>query len=240
MRKFWGFYDNGTYKVGCNGQTMYLYDVENRELAKFKDIAYAYRGAFKPNSNVFILRSTDGRIAVYDCDEKKLLLKFRFSNIDYSQDDGFCFSPDGKYFINIERIHSSTQTRLSIYETDTFSPVKRLFEDDEQLVLSNIEYQSVKNEYLMLFFMRGDDGVYSQGYVGTLTGNDIINMLPLSSKAYDFLQSYKSIQLSGFTEKSMEWSGLHYRGYSNEEILKFRDRNFDLSTFPQIAETIVE
>jgi len=240
MRKFWGFYDNGVYKVGCNGQTMYLYDVENRELAKFRDIAYAYCGAFKPNSNIFVLRSTDGRIAVYDCDERKLFLKFRFSNIDYSQDDGFCFSPDGKYFINIERIHSSTQTRLSIYETDTFSPVKRLFEDDEQLVLRNIEYQSIKNEYLVLFFMRGDDGVYSQGYVGTLIGNDIINILPLSSKAYDFLRSYKSLQLSGFTEKSMEWSGLHYRGYSNEEILKFRDRNFDLSTFPQIAETIVK
>ena len=240
MRKFWGFYDNGTYQVGCNGQTMYLYDAENRELAKFKDIKYAYCGAFKPNSNLFVLRSTDGRIAVYDCDERKLLHKFRFSYVDSAQDDGFCFSPDGRYFINIERIGSSTQTRISIYETDTFSPVKRLFENNVQLVFSSIEYRSLENQYFVLFFMRGNDGTYNQGYVGALKEDAIVDKQPLSSKAYDFIQSYKSLQLLGFTEKSMEWSALHYRGYSNEEILRFRDKNFDLSTFPQIADKIVK
>ena len=240
MRKFWGFYDNGSFKVGCNGQTMYLYDAENHELAKFKDITYAYCGAFKPNSNMFILRSTEGRIAVYDCDEKKLLKKFRFSDVDYSQDDGFCFSPDGKYFLNIERIGSSIHTRLSIYETDTFSPIKRLFENDEQLAMSNIEYNPFDNQYSVLFFMRGNDGVYSQGYVGVLKEDSIIEEQPLSSKAYNFLQSYKSLQLSGFTEKSMEWSELHYAGYSNGEILKLRDINIDLSSFPQIAEKIIK
>ncbi len=240
MRKFWGFYDNGIYKVGCNGQTMYLYDVENHELAKFKDIAYAYFGAFKPNSNIFVLRSTDGRIAVYDCAERKLLRKFRFSSVDGGQDDGFCFSPDGKYFMNIERIGSSTRTRLSIYETQSFSLIKQLFENDVSLVLSNIEYHPLNNEYVVLFFMRGNDGIYTQGYVGVLNEDNIIKKQPLSSNAYHFLQSYKSLQLFGFTEKSMEWSGLHYDGYSNEEILNFRDRNFDLYSFPQIAETIVK
>ena len=41
MRRFWGFYDNGKYKVGCNGATMYLYDTDNHERAKFKDSACA-------------------------------------------------------------------------------------------------------------------------------------------------------------------------------------------------------
>lgn len=240
MRKFWGFYDNGTYKVGCNGQTMYLYDATNHELAKFKDITYAYRGAFKPHSNIFLLRSTDGRIAIYDCDERKLLSKFCFSDIAYSQDDGFCFSPNGKYFLNIERTKSSTRTRLSIYETQTFSPVKRFFEDVVPLVLSNIEYNPNDSAYYVLFFMRGNNGAYNQGYVGVFKEDCIIKKQPLSSKAFNFLESYKSLQLSGFTEKSMEWSGLHYRGYSNEEILKFRDRNLTLSSFPQIAEEIIK
>ena len=88
--------------------------------------------------------------------------------------------------------------------------------------------------------MRGNDGTYNQGYVGALKEDAIVDKQPLSSKAYDFLQSYKSLQLLGFTEKSMEWSALHYRGYSNEEILRFRDKNFDLSTFPQIADKIVK
>lgn len=240
MRKFWGFYDNGTYKVGCNGQTMYLYNAQNRELAKFKDTTYAYRGAFKPHSNIFLLRSTDGRMAVYDCDERKLLNKFRFSDVDGAQDDGFCFSPDGQYFMNIERIGSSTQTRLSIYETQTFSPVKRMFENEESLVLSDIEYSTVAKQYTLLLFTRGNDGVYSQGYVGELKGDKIINLQQLTSKAYNFLLSYKSLQASGFTEKAMEWSGLHYDGYSNEEILRLRDRNFDLFSFPQIADEVVK
>lgn len=240
MRKFWGFYDNGTYKVGCNGQTMYLHDDKNHELAKFKDITYAYRGAFIPRSNIFVLRSTEGRMAVYDCDERRLLFKFRFSDVGYSQDDGFCFSPDGKYFLNIERIGSSTRTRLSIYETQTFSPVRRLFENDVQLVLSNIEYNPNNYEYSVLFFMRGIDGVYSQGYVGVFEKDCIIKMQSLSPQAYRFIESYKSLQLSGFTEKSIEWSGLHYAGYSNEEILELRNMNFDLSSFPQIAEEIVK
>lgn len=239
MRKFWGFYDNGIYKVGCNGQTMYLYNAQNHELAKFKDITYAYRGAFKPNSNIFVLRSADGRLAVYDCDERKLLSKFRFSNVDGSQDDGFCFSPDGQYFLNIERVESSTRTRLSIYETQTFTPIKRLFENEESLVLSDIEYNTADDQYMLLFFTRGKDACYNQGYVGALRDDQIINLQQLSRKAYDFLRSYKSLQTSGFTEKSMEWSGLHHDGYSNEEILKLRDRNFDLSFFPKIAEGIV-
>ena len=38
MRKFWGFYDNGRCRAGCNGGTVYIYDQANRELAKFQDI----------------------------------------------------------------------------------------------------------------------------------------------------------------------------------------------------------
>lgn len=240
MRKFWGFYDNGKYKVGCNGTTMYLYDADDHELARFKDIPYAYRGAFKPASNIFVLRSTEGRIAVYDCDERKLLNKFRFSDIDYSQDDGFCFSPDGMYFLNIERVESSTRTRLSIYETHSFSLTKRLFEDNGSLVLSEIEYNATHNEYNVLFFERDSKGVYSQGYIGMLSGGKLAQAQPIDSKAYQFLSSYKSLQLSGFTEKSMDWSGLHYAGYSNDEILKLKDRNIDMASFVLIAEEIVK
>ncbi|MCI5900162.1 MAG: hypothetical protein MRZ69_07420 [Lachnospiraceae bacterium] len=240
MRKFWGFYNNGKYKVGCNGATMYLYDADDHELAKYKDIPYAYRGAFKPESNIFVLKSTEGRLAVYDFDERKLLYKFRFSNVDGEQDDGFCFSPDGNYFINIERTGSSVHSRLSIYEMHSFSPVKRLFENDRSLALSHIEYNALENQYTILFFIRDTQGFYSQGYIGEFKDDQIIHKRPLSYKAYDFLSDYKSLQLSGFTEKAMEWSSLHYDGFTNNEIIKLRDRNFDMLSFPQIAETFVK
>lgn len=53
MRKFVGYYDNGTYRVGCNGAAIYVYNQNNQELARFKDIKYAYRGKFLPDSNIF-------------------------------------------------------------------------------------------------------------------------------------------------------------------------------------------
>lgn len=71
MRSFWGFYDNGIYRVGCNGGTVYVYDQDNKELAKFKDLKYAYEGAIRPGANIFVLKSGEGPLAVYDLNRKK-------------------------------------------------------------------------------------------------------------------------------------------------------------------------
>ena len=38
----------------------------------------------------------------------------------------------------------------------------------------------------------------------------------------------------------MKWSGLHYEGLTNEEIVTLRDRNFDMASFPQIAEQMIK
>ena len=35
MRKFWGFYKNESYCVGCNGATVYIYDKDENEITKF-------------------------------------------------------------------------------------------------------------------------------------------------------------------------------------------------------------
>ena len=80
MRKFWTFLDNGTYRVGCNGGTLYVYDQNNRELAKFKDLTYAYTGAFHPGKNLFALKSTGGGLAFYDLDEMRLCAGIRSAN----------------------------------------------------------------------------------------------------------------------------------------------------------------
>ena len=42
MKKFGGFYENEKFKVGCNGASIYVYDTNDIELARFKDIQYAY------------------------------------------------------------------------------------------------------------------------------------------------------------------------------------------------------
>ena len=74
MRKFWGLYKNDKYIVGCNGATVYVYDTDWKELAKFNDFPYAYNGAFKPGSNVIAVKSTEGYLGFYDLDTLRILL----------------------------------------------------------------------------------------------------------------------------------------------------------------------
>ena len=108
------------------------------------------------------------------------------------------------------------------------------------MALSDIEYNPFVDQYNILFFERDGHGTYRQGYIGELNKDQIINAQPIDSKAYNFLRSYKSLESMGFTEKAMEWSGLHDSGYTNDEILSLRDRNFDMRSFLQIAEKIVK
>ena len=227
VKKFWGFYSNGTYQVGCQEHTMYLYDAAGRELARFKDLRYAPLGAFQPGTNRFLLRSTAGRIAVYDCDERKLLKKFDFSTVHFAQDDGFCFAPDGKYFYNIERFPVDIKPRLRVYETESFTPVRELGEKN----LSEILYDESRDRVQLLYFTRSADGCFDQGYVGTLEGETIAMLRRLSEEEYEFLRGWLSLRNSGFTEKAMEWSGLHYDGYTNDQLQTLRDRELDLETF---------
>ncbi len=103
MRNYWSLVGNGKYQVGCTGQTVYVLDNDGNEIAKFKDLIYAYTPVISPNGDIFVVKTTEGRLAVYSFSPPKLIKKFRFSKVDASQDDNFCFSPDGKELYNIER-----------------------------------------------------------------------------------------------------------------------------------------
>ena len=120
MRKFWGFYENETFKVGCNGGTVYIYDKNDKELAEFKDISYAYEAIFKPNANIIVVKSTEGSLAIYDLEKLALVKKIVITRIG-AQDEGYCFTPDGKYFYNIEKPYDSTKTQMTVYNTTDFS-----------------------------------------------------------------------------------------------------------------------
>ena len=84
MRKFWCYISNGIYSVGCTGQTVYVYDKEGKELAKFKDIKYGYKAVFSPTQNIFIVKSTGAYFAVYSLDTMSLI-KIEPSYIEYDE-----------------------------------------------------------------------------------------------------------------------------------------------------------
>ena len=78
MKNFWSFTGNDKFNIGCTGSTVYIYDKNNKELAKFKDINYAYSSLISPDGDILTIKSTDGKLAIYSLETMSLIKKFRF------------------------------------------------------------------------------------------------------------------------------------------------------------------
>ncbi len=202
MKKFWTYIENDNYGVGCTGRTVYVYDKNGTKLVEFKDLPYAYKAAFSPLGNIFVVKTTEGRLAVYSLESLSLIKKFRYSKVDGAQDDGFCFSSDGKYFINLERQGDCLHSAISVYDTMDFSRKSQLLLVDSMMV-SHIEL--VDGEYYVLGFMRGEDRVLSDCFVGKFANNEIKDIQIISKQEREFYYDYLRLKLSGFTEKEYEW-----------------------------------
>jgi hypothetical protein len=219
MKKFWSYIENDEYGVGCTGQTVYLYDKNGTELKKFKDLPYEYKPAFSPNSNIFIVKTAEGRLAVYSLDTLSLIKKFRYSKVNGAQDDGFCFSSDGRYFVNLERQGDDLHSAISVYNAKDFSRVSQLLLD-ENMMVSHIELGD--GEYYVLGFMRGTDRVMTNGFVGTFANGQIQDILPISEQEYEFYSDYLYLKMMGFTEKA-------YGDYFSVSLEKLRSADHSLA-----------
>ncbi|MBQ7646582.1 MAG: hypothetical protein IJS94_04870 [Clostridia bacterium] len=206
MRNFWSFIGNDKYDIGCTGQTVYLYDKQGVELAKFKDLPYAYTAAVSPKGDIFVVKTTEGRMAVYSFDPPSLIKKFRFSKVGGAQDDNFCFSADGSELYNIERHIDSVKTALSVYDTSDFSLKRRILDTDFSTVLSGIENGEKAGEYYVLGYFRGETGAAKKSFVAKLTGSELHDIVCIPDTDYFFFESYVSLRMSGFTKMKYEWS----------------------------------
>lgn len=216
MRQFYGFYDNGKYRVGCNSRTVYVYDQDGAELAKFRDIPYAYTGAFKPGTNIFVAKSTEGKLAVYDLDAGRLLKKHSIASHG-GQDEGYAFSHSGDLFYNIEKPRDSLYTQLAVYDTSDFHKKAVYFADNRRMHLEELEVYP--DEIYVVGFMRDDDGVWDYGFAAKFADGEIIAPRRIRSTAYVFptlkgrhaetdycyLQQYKYWQRQGFAEKGCQF-----------------------------------
>lgn len=195
MKNFEGFDSNGEYSVGCTGRTVYLYDKDGMELAKFRDLIYAYSPLISPDGKIFVVKTTEGRLAVYSLEHRTLIKKFRFSKVDGAQDDNFCFSPDGKELYNIERHIDSCKTALSVYDTTDFSLKKRILGDDYNLVLTAVEYSAGENKIFLLGFERKpQSGVAYKFFVGELIEDNLKNIAYISEKEHNFYLDCKHFE----------------------------------------------
>lgn len=210
MRKFWSYITNGVYSVGCTGRMVYVYDQAGAEVAKFKDIRHGYHAALSPTQNLLVVKSTEACFAVYSLDQLSLIRIVEFSDVNLSQDDGYCFSKDGSRFYNIERQGSSTNSAISVYDTATFERTQMFLEDDGKMEPSYIECAE-NGEIFVLGYLRGDNGVICGGFVSRLSEQGLEEIRKISVEDYDYYHDFKALELKGFTETAKEFSGFAYK-----------------------------
>lgn len=85
-----------------------------------------------------------------------------------------------------------------------------MFADDKQMVLDFLEFDTEKDICYVPGFMRDGSGVFDYGFVAIfdVETQAICNIKAIDIKEYDYLRNYKYWEMSGFTEKSLEWSPL--------------------------------
>lgn len=204
MKKFKSYIKNEQYAIGCTGTTVYVYDLEGNELARFKDLQYGYNPMFNPVRNEFIVKSTDGRLAYYSLDEMRLIKKFRFSKVDGSQDDSFCFSKDGALFYNLERHIVSYNSGLSVYDVNDFSVVRTFAIEDENLRLHDIQCDYETGEIYLLGEKRDDSE--NENFAAILGRDGLEKVAYISESVADYYHWSISLEISGFTDYAFEWT----------------------------------
>ena len=203
MRKFIGTATNDNFTVGCTGQTVYLLDKDGNEIAKFQDIIYAYKPILSPDGKQFVVKSTNGMLAVYSLQTFSLTKKFRFSKVDGAQDDGCCFCTYGKWFVNIERQKDDLHSAISVYDTSDFSLVEQVHFDD-YTALEHIEFDGNTNTLYVLGYMRDENKVFDYGFIAVFAENELCNITPITAKEHEFYNEYKNLEMMGFSENAVE------------------------------------
>lgn len=201
MRNFWTFISNGKYSVGCSGQSVYVYDGDGNEIKRFQDLIYAYDAVFSLDGRLLVVKTTEGRMAVYDMDKLALIKKFRFSKEDAGQDEGMCFSELGDLFYNIESFPDTLTTRLAIYNTKDFSLKGYLFENEPEICLEQIEIVDGVC-YLLGFKRNGDEN--NIFFISKLENGELNQFTPISEDDFWFYTYFTDLKRSGFTRKTFE------------------------------------
>ncbi len=196
MPLFKSIVKNEHHSIGCTGQTVWVWDKNDTVLAKFKDLKYAYKALISPRGDIFIARSSEGLLAVYSLENLSLIKKFRFSKEEESGDHGCCFSPDGKYFVNIEYHRSHWNSSLAIYDTADFSLASRIVMGE---YLHIQEMQVVAGEYYVIGYTRKENRVGDKFFVAKLRDNVLCDAVQISESDYWFY--IENIQQTVFGDK---------------------------------------
>ena len=126
-------------------------------------------------------------------------------------------------------MHIDCYTRLTIYDAETFEPIKRLFEETEdEQILDYIECDKENGNIYILGFTRGNDREFHKPFIAQLEDDKLTDIVNIPYDEYEYLEGYKELECKGFTPKAKEWSSLKYDGYDTTDI---ETKNFRLADY---------
>ena len=203
MRDFYGFYSNGTYKVGLSG-TAWVYDREDRLLGRFKETPYSYVGAFVPGTDRFVCHTNECHLVVYDLAAMRMLKKIRTSRCGVAESRGLAFSPDGKRLYCVQADWTDAlRTRLLVYDTERFEVLEEHFAQQDRLVPEEIEIEDDGTCYLSAGLREAKTGVITENVVGLFRDGALVE-----PRAYDedwkTVLAYFNWKRSGYTRKAFQ------------------------------------
>lgn len=204
MRNFWSFISNDKYGIGCTGQTAYVLDAAGEEVARFRGLSYAYDPYLKPNGELFVVKSKEGRFYVFDLKSMQPVMRFKNFH-ETTQDTGACFSHDGKYFYDVESRYNAKNhftSDIVTYDGETFAELSRVSSADWVMEIS------CENGLYVLGCTRDEKGIADKEYIARFDG-EIRDRKFFADKG-EFWEAVRRmrVQRAGFTDKAMEWSYL--------------------------------
>jgi WD40 repeat protein len=192
VKKYLTYISNGRYAAGTTGRTVHVFDGEGNKLAEFRDLTYAYEAAFTPSGDKLIVKSTEGKLALYSLTELKLVKKLSFGSAP--QDGGFCFSHDGKRFLMVVL---KGKPRIMAYGAEDLTEPGEVFSSDT-LGVHDLE-PGADGEYYVI-------GHSDEDFVGILKDGAIEETHAIPFGKLMIYADALRLRRMGYTEEAYRWS----------------------------------
>lgn len=202
MRDFVGYYCNGKYQVGMTG-TVWVYDMEDKLIGRFKETPYSYSGAFVPGTDIFVSHTNECHLVFYDIANMKLLKKIKTSNCDAAESFGLAFSNDGKLLYCVQALWDNwLNHRLVVYDTESFEVKAEYFDKQTAIVIQDVEIERDGTCYISAR-ERGENE--DRCFVGIFRDGELVERREFEED-WITVAMYFSWKRYGLTKKSAQWT----------------------------------
>ena len=188
--RFITYIENERFAVGTTGRSIRVFGKGGQKLAEFRDLTYTYFAAFTPDGDGLIVKSTEGKLALYSLTELKLIKKLRCGNSP--QDGCFCFSSDGMRFLNVAMHEKPRRWEIAAYSANGLDELETVFSSEKCAILG-LECGEDGSYYVL-----GND---EESFVGIIRDGELLERYSLSFEKSALYIDALRLRMTGYTEE---------------------------------------